>query len=280
MFEVHPLCLPSVFIAGENPTRFFIIYAVDGHWLGAQSPWRSLGGHEEPKENRECLSLDSSGLCSFPSEHCSCVCTTNPINSFQSYMGISSHGGPNLYFPDVTEANLGPRTHSQWSQSTDARLWWRKEQRLLQMPSKESRQPVLKTLQLSDDLQRKIFQRQGEGGVMKCVISSWRFFWMVGGEVTGSQHHSPSGSSWSGVYTLMGNIQLTSSTCWGFQYLQNSSEDMAQNIIHSPWGDSKCPWFCLMAKLLYYFLLLDCCPLFLHFLTSPIKFILWNSGKT
>ena len=164
MFEVHPLCLPSVLIAGENPTRFFIIYVVDGHWLGAQWLWWSLGDHEEPKENRECPSLDSSGLCSFPSEHCSCVCTSNPINSFQSYMGISSHSGPNLYFPDVTEANLGPRTHSQWSQSTDTRLWWRKEQRLLQMPSKESRQPVLKILHLSDDLQRKIFQRQGEGG--------------------------------------------------------------------------------------------------------------------
>ena len=126
----------------------------------------------------------------------------------------------------------------------------------------------------------KFFRDRVREGVMKCVISSWRFFWMVGGEVTGSQHHRPSGSSWSGVYMLMGNKQLTSSTCWGFQYLQNSSEDMAQNIIHSPWGDSKWSWFCLMAKLLYYFLLLDCCPLFLHFLTSPIKFILWNSGKT
>lgn len=32
------------------------------------------------------------------------------------------------------------------------------------MPSKESRQPVLKTLQLSDDLQIKNFQRHDEGG--------------------------------------------------------------------------------------------------------------------
>ena len=116
-------------------------------------------------------------------------------------------------------------------------------------------------------------------GITQCVISSWTFFWMVGGEVTGNQHHWPSGSSWSGVYMLVGNIQLTSSTCWGFQYLQNSAEDMAQNITHSPRGDAKCPWFCLMAKLLYYFVLLDCCPLFLHFLTSSIKFILWNSGR-
>ena len=29
----------------------------------------------------------------------------------------------------------------------------------------------------------------------------------------------------------------------------------------------------------YYFVLLDCFPLFLHFLTSLIKFALWNSGK-
>ena len=29
----------------------------------------------------------------------------------------------------------------------------------------------------------------------------------------------------------------------------------------------------------YYFVLLDFFPLFLHFLTSLIKFILWNSGK-
>ena len=35
------------------------------------------------------------------------------------------------------------------------------------------------------------------------------------------------------VYVLVGSIQLTSSTCWGVQYLQNSSKDMAQNIIYS-----------------------------------------------
>ena len=30
---------------------------------------------------------------------------------------------------------------------------------------------------------------------------------MVGGEVTGSQHHQPSGSNQSGVYMLVGSIQ-------------------------------------------------------------------------
>ena len=56
MFEVHPFCLPSVLIAGENPTRFFIINEVDGRWLGTQWLWQSLRDHEEPEGNRECLS--------------------------------------------------------------------------------------------------------------------------------------------------------------------------------------------------------------------------------
>ena len=49
---------------------------------------------------------------------------------------------------------------------------------------------------------------------------------MVSGEVITSQHHQPSDSHQSGVYVLMGSIQLTSPTWWGFQYLQNSSKDM------------------------------------------------------
>ena len=53
------------------------------------------------------------------------------------------------------------------------------------------------------------------------------FFLLVGSEVTrwyfGSQHHQPSGSNQSGVYVLVGSMQLISSTWWGLQYLQNSS---------------------------------------------------------
>ena len=65
------------------------------------------------------------------------------------------------------------------------------------------------------------------------VVSSWTFFWLVGGDSSGSQHHQPSGSNQSEVYLLVGSRQLTSST-WRLQYLQNSSEDLAQNIIYSP----------------------------------------------
>ena len=42
-------------------------------------------------------------------------------------------------------------------------------------------------------------------------------------------------------YVLVGGIQLTSSTWWGFQYLQISAKDMAQNIIYSPGGGTKSP---------------------------------------
>ena len=50
---------------------------------------------------------------------------------------------------------------------------------------------------------------------------------------------------------LVVSIQLTSSTWLGFQYLQNSSKDLAQSIIYSPWGGAKGPWLCLIAKLLF-----------------------------
>ena len=50
-----------------------------------------------------------------------------------------------------------------------------------------------------------VFKEQG-------VVSSWTFFWLVGGEVIGSRHHQPSGPNWSGVYVLVGSMQLTSPT--------------------------------------------------------------------
>ena len=49
-----------------------------------------------------------------------------------------------------------------------------------------------------------------------------------------SQYHPPAYSSWSGVSVLVGSKQLTSSTWWRFQYLQNSPKDMAYDTIHSP----------------------------------------------
>ena len=55
--------------------------------------------------------------------------------------------------------------------------------------------------------------------VRSLTVSSWTFFWLVGGEVRRSQHHPLLGSSWSEVYVFVGNIQLTSPTWWRFQTL-------------------------------------------------------------
>ena len=89
---------------------------------------------------------------------------------------------------------------------------------------------------------------------------------------------------WSGVYMLVGSGQLTSSTWWGIQYLQNSSKDRAQNIIYSPWGRTKGPWLCLMAKVLLFCLawLFSFLSAFSHFsdwFYSLTKFFLQTKGR-
>ena len=63
--------------------------------------------------------------------------------------------------------------------------------------------------------QGTVFKDRVRKRVAGCVISSWTFFWLVGGEVIGSQHHQPSGSNQSGVCVLVVSVQLTSSTWWG-----------------------------------------------------------------
>ena len=105
------------------------------------------------------------------------------------------------------------------------------------------------------------------------VISSWIFSWLVDGEVIWSQHHQPSTSNPSGVYMLVGCTQLTSSTWWGLYHLQNSSKDMAQNIIYSSWGRTN-PWLYWMVKLLL-LVLLNCFSFSLYFPIYLIKLILW-----
>ena len=59
----------------------------------------------------------------------------------------------------------------------------------------------------------------------------------------------------------------------GFQYLQNSSKDMAWNIIYIPWRGTKGPWLYLTVRVL--FCLGWLFFFFLHFLTSLIECILW-----
>ena len=65
-----------------------------------------------------------------------------------------------------------------------------------------------------------------------------------GCEVIGSQHHQPSSdSSW--VCVVVGSTQLTSSTWWRFQYLQNTSKMLCVSLEGEP---GPCPrlHYCLL----------------------------------
>ena len=55
--------------------------------------------------------------------------------------------------------------------------------------------------------------------------------------------------------TVRSSCCLTSSTWWGLQYPYDSSQDMAQSTIYSPWEETKGPWLYLVAKLLLFGLL-------------------------
>lgn len=126
-------------------------------------------------------------------------------------------------FLPTSESNLGLLAHTQESQFIDTGLWC--EIRYNVNCCKECwvrslGQPVLKAF-------REGFIKTGWGrGWGVCVISSWIFFWSLGSEVSRSQHSQPSGSRWSGQHTVH-FFHLV-----GLQYLQNNSEDMAQNIIY------------------------------------------------
>ena len=62
-------------------------------------------------------------------------------------------------------------------------------------------------------------------------------------------------------------------------------KDVAQNIFYSPWRGAKVPWLCLMPEQLLFCLawlfpfVFSLCSFPLHFLTSPIKFALGDSGR-
>ena len=141
----------------------------------------------------------------------------------------------------------------QNGQYTDPGLWWRKVQHLLQVPSKEFRQHALKWCELPQGFQERFLNTEWGTDVVECVTSSWTFFWYVGCEIIRSQYHQPSGSNQSEVYVLVGKLQLTSFIWWGFQTLKHSPKDVAQNIIHRPWGGTKGPWLCQVAKLLLFY---------------------------
>lgn len=109
-------------------------------------------------------------------------------------------------------------------------------------PSSLSGQLMLKRPKFPNGVQGTIFEDRVGRAVAGCTISLDILLiggWWVNWELTSSVF-------WSGV-----SSQLTTSTWWGFQCLQNSLTDLAQNIIYRPWDRTKGPWFCLMARLLF-----------------------------
>ena len=124
---------------------------------------------------------------------------------------VKDEGQVSSWCKCVTKPNWVFPAHIQWSQSIDTRLWWRK----VQATSREYEWLMLKR---PVGFQGKVSKDRALG----CMISLWAF-WFVGGKVTWPQHHQSSGSNLSRVYVLVGNIQLTSSSWWEFQYWQNSS---------------------------------------------------------
>ena len=67
----------------------------------------------------------------------------------------------------------------------------------------QARSPEQEQLVLQPSLKafREKFLKTGWGSAaVRCVISSWTFFWWVGSDVIGSQHHPTSGSNPSGLH--------------------------------------------------------------------------------
>ena len=111
---------------------------------------------------------------------------------------------------------------------------------------------VLKRPWTPNGFQGKVFKdrvREGSCEVYDQLVDSLLTGWWWGNRESTSSVFWSQGSD---VFVLVGLIQLTFFTWWGFQYLQNSSKYVAQNIIYSPRGGTKGPWLCLMVKLLLF----------------------------
>ena len=110
------------------------------------------------------------------------------------------------------------------------------------------------------------------------MISLWPFFWLVGGEVSGSLCHQPSGSKQSSVCVLVGSIPSLTVNFSHMVGVSVSAKQLKDTLCVSLEGE---PGPCPKAALLF---LLIAPPLSLHPLPSLINSYLfepapWNSGK-
>ena len=155
---------------------------------------------------------------------------------------------------------------AQQSQPTDTRLWWSKAQCFLwgqarimgSSGSKDSNSP--KAL-------KEVFKDNARERITGCVIIWCITLWFVDGNQVIFQE-SQSSTFW---FQLVWGLRVGSQHVVDFLHLMGvllsakPFKDMAQDITVSPWRGTQGPW-------LYFFIF----PVFLHFLTSPIKFPLWK----
>ena len=64
-------------------------------------------------------------------------------------------------------------------------------------------------------------------------------------------------------------------TCWGFQYLRDSLQDMAQNIVRSPGGKARRARLCFMPKRFSLAELFSCFCFFFFYTSLKLKLTLW-----
>lgn len=147
-----------------------------------------------------------------------------------------------------------------WSKASLLTLDWAegKTAFICRAAIKEKEQLMLKRPLAYTPLQlifRGFFKGNISGEGLRCIVSLWTSFWLVGSEVTGWHfghiNHQFSGSNHSGVYVFVISMQSISSTQEGILVSTKLLKDMQQNIIYSTWGETKGTWLHFMAKLLF-----------------------------
>ena len=142
-------------------------------------------------------------------------------------------------------------------------------------PRKKNGQLMLKRPKLIKSFQESIFK----GGVKQGALRKWSALaqfsdWLILRSQCGclaNLNHQLSDSSWSGVYMLVVSMHMVGVS------VSAKLKNMIQDIMYSPWGKTKDPWLCFMAKHLFFFL---AWPFSFAFAFSHFsKFALWNSGK-
>lgn len=115
----------------------------------------------------------------------------------------------------------------QWQIETWETYIWMKQKRiaLLVLPGKGGWHGIMSSRRSHPEGLVKslmLFKEQS-------VVTSWMFFWLIGGEIIGGASIiNPLGSKWSGFTCL---CTVNSLTWWGFQYQQNISKDMLLDVI-------------------------------------------------